>query len=157
MLKRVGVALGAVAALSGCGGRTAGPSPIERPPLATPPSVEVPAQTADLVARLRQAGAAPRVVAVLALDSYPSVDVPGVVIAIGEERITAFEFATTSEAETVAAGVSPSGHRFGRGQYFWVSDPHFYRTDRVIVLYVGRSRPVLDLLERVLGPQFAGL
>ena len=44
----------------------------------------------------------------------------------------------------------------GRGQYFWMSDPHFYRYDRVIVLYVGTSPAMLDLLTRVLGPQFAG-
>jgi heat shock protein HslJ len=38
----------------------------------------------------------------------------------------------------------------------WVASPHFYRVEKLIVLYVGGSEPVTDVLESVLGKQFAG-
>ena len=38
----------------------------------------------------------------------------------------------------------------------WVAPPHFYKSGRLIVLYVGQSSPVIIALERALGPQFAG-
>ncbi|HEV2107022.1 MAG TPA: hypothetical protein VGR16_02025 [Thermomicrobiales bacterium] len=38
----------------------------------------------------------------------------------------------------------------------WVAPPHFFRQGAVIVLYVGEDPAVLDLLEELLGAQFAG-
>jgi hypothetical protein len=38
----------------------------------------------------------------------------------------------------------------------WMDTPHFYKTGKIIVLYVGSDTTVLELLEGVLGPQFAG-
>jgi hypothetical protein len=38
----------------------------------------------------------------------------------------------------------------------WRGVPHWFRTGRVIVLYVGNDPAVLDLLTALLGPQFAG-
>jgi hypothetical protein len=147
-------------AAAGCGGATDAIAPADPAPLPSQPSQPpgpVPRQTAALVDALAGAGGSPRVRTVLTLDSYPSVDTPGIVVDLGDEWVTAFEFATPEQADAIAAGLTPRGNPFGRGQYFWVSDPHFYRwSDRVIVLYVGTSATVLDLLVRVLGPQFAG-
>ena len=39
----------------------------------------------------------------------------------------------------------------------WNGPPHFFRTQRVLVLYVGTDPAVLKLLADTLGPQFAGL
>lgn len=38
----------------------------------------------------------------------------------------------------------------------WEGEPHFYRKERVLVLYVGDEKAVLELLTELLGPPFAG-
>lgn len=38
----------------------------------------------------------------------------------------------------------------------WVAPPHFYRKERVIVIYLGSDPAALKLLTDALGPQFAG-
>jgi hypothetical protein len=44
----------------------------------------------------------------------------------------------------------PSQHIYYRGT------PHVFRRERVLVIYAGDDRGVLDVLSRLLGPQFAG-
>jgi hypothetical protein len=132
---------------------------VESPsPTASPRPLEVPPQTARFVLDLQRAGAAARAAEVrLPKTSFPWIDVPAVRINVEDDHVWAFEYPTTAEAEAVERDTSASGHRFAGAQVSWVSDPHIFRFDRLIVLYVGRSRPILDVLERVLGPQFAGL
>ena len=38
----------------------------------------------------------------------------------------------------------------------WIAQPHFFRRERVIVLYLGSDSSLLTLLTELLGPQFAG-
>lgn len=38
----------------------------------------------------------------------------------------------------------------------WKGEPHFFRKERVLVLYIGEDKAALDLLTDLLGPQFAG-
>jgi hypothetical protein len=38
----------------------------------------------------------------------------------------------------------------------WIEPPHFFRKERVLVLYIGSDATVLKALHDVLGPQFAG-
>jgi hypothetical protein len=38
----------------------------------------------------------------------------------------------------------------------WLSTPHFYKADKLIVLYVGEDAGITDTLSDVLGPQIAG-
>jgi hypothetical protein len=38
----------------------------------------------------------------------------------------------------------------------WVAAPHFYKGGRLIVLYVGEDGGVIEVLDQVLGSQFAG-
>jgi hypothetical protein len=38
----------------------------------------------------------------------------------------------------------------------WMDTPHFYKAGRIIALYIGSDKTIVGLLERVLGPQFAG-
>ena len=67
-----------------------------------------------------------------------------------------FEYGSAAEAQEEAARVSPDGSSVGTTIITWVSTPHFYRSGKIIVVYVGSSRELLSLLESVLGPQFAG-
>jgi hypothetical protein len=38
----------------------------------------------------------------------------------------------------------------------WIDKTHFYKAGRIIVLYLGTDQAILDLLNKVIGPQFAG-
>ena len=38
----------------------------------------------------------------------------------------------------------------------WIAPPHFFRRERVIVIYLGSDANMLALLTELLGPQFAG-
>jgi hypothetical protein len=86
--------------------------------------------------------------------------VVGKTIEVNEERISVYEFLNKERAEAEAALVSPDGFSIAREQGVrhinWLDTPHFYRRDRVIVIYVNGNAKVRDWLEAFMGPQFAG-
>ena len=59
--------------------------------------------------------------------------------------------AANADAGTIDGDGSPRTYRIT-----WTAPPHFYRSERLIVLYVGADPAVTRLLTGVLGPQFAG-
>ena len=67
-----------------------------------------------------------------------------------------FEYENAEAMEKDASQVAPDGGSIGTSMVDWIDTPHFYKAGRMIVLYVGSDQTVLDLLNRVLGPQFAG-
>lgn len=52
--------------------------------------------------------------------------------------------------------VSEDGRQVGEHYVVWSRTPHFFLRDNVIVLYVGEDGVVLDMLERLCGPQIRG-
>ena len=80
-------------------------------------------------------------------------------------HLTAWEFATEADALRAAASVSRSGYEIRSESAIvhvdWISPPHWFRSGRLLVLYV-RGEPVLDdgktlaILRSVLGREFAG-
>ena len=62
------------------------------------------------------------------------------------------EAAAQADADLVA----PDGSSVGTSMPFWVDDPHFYHSGKLIVLYLGSDQSILTALEAILGPQFAG-
>ena len=38
----------------------------------------------------------------------------------------------------------------------WIAPPHFFKSGRLIVLYIGEEPRLLQGLAHILGPQFAG-
>ena len=86
----------------------------------------------------------------------PFFSVTGEIIRVNGANVQVFEYASEAEAAKDAAKVSPGGSPIGTTMVTWVSIPHFYRTGRLIVLYVGDEASVVTLLEDALGPQFAG-
>ena len=52
--------------------------------------------------------------------------------------------------------VSPDGSSVGNTMVSWVATPHFYRSGKIIVLYVGENQALTSTLQEVLGSQFAG-
>ena len=158
MRRRACGAVLALATLCACGGGSAGPSPVGGPSVASPsPSPPLPTQTARFVDDLQRAGAVVRATEILTPEtSYPWIPVPAVRITIEEHWISAFEYPTPEAVNDALRHTSADGHEFASAQVSWISDPHIYQSDRLIVLYVGTSPAMLDLLTRVLGPQFAG-
>ena len=58
-------------------------------------------------------------------------------------------------AEVDAEAIGPDGS-IRTMQISWTGTPHFFRRERVIVIYVGEDQAVLDYLTEALGPRFAG-
>ncbi len=74
--------------------------------------------------------------------------------------IEVYAYATSEEANADAAHLSPDDGTFRRDHSVSVSDwaipPHFYKKDRLIVLYTGKDSQIRALLTHFLDLQFAG-
>jgi len=86
----------------------------------------------------------------------PFFSVTGFSIQVNGASVQVFEYNTAEDAEADASLVSPDGSSIGTTMPFWVDDPHFYYKEKIIVLYVGDDPAIEELLESVLGSQFAG-
>jgi hypothetical protein len=80
----------------------------------------------------------------------------GEILRVNGADVQAFEYESPEAMENEASQVAPDGGSIGTSMVTWVDAPHFYQAGRMIVLYVGSESAVLDLLEKALGPQFAG-
>jgi hypothetical protein len=70
-------------------------------------------------------------------------------------EIQVYEYADAAAAAADAEQILPDGN-LETVMIEWIAPPHFFEAGRVLVLYLGDDRAVLDLLTAVLGPQFAG-
>jgi hypothetical protein len=134
-----------VLAMSGCGSN------------ATPsPSSESPAvqDKASLISALQSAGATAELGDSISQDFF---SVEGQFITInGTEGIQVFEYENAEAMESEASEVAPDGGSIGTSMVNWVDAPHFYKSGRIIVLYIGNNETVLALLEKIMGKQIAG-
>lgn len=79
-------------------------------------------------------------------------------------EIQTFEYETVSMAASDVSRITPGGEASwiepdGTGKSVkitWAGLPHFYRSGRLIALYVGADPAIIALLEDQFGPQFAG-
>ncbi len=86
--------------------------------------------------------------------------VPGRTIRVDDENVQVFEYEDAASLEDAAGGISADGFTI-RGatrtvHVDWMAPPHFYKKGKLLVLYVGDDIGVRQLLEDVLGEQFAG-
>jgi hypothetical protein len=82
--------------------------------------------------------------------------VMGRIIKVNEADVQIFEYESAEAMEADAAQVSEDGGSIGTTMAMWVEAPHFFKSERILVLYVGEDQAIIDLLESALGPQFAG-
>ena len=108
----------------------------------------------SLAASLRAAGASVKPGAKVV--DQPFFPVSGRLIEVHGEEVQVFQFADAAEGRAQAARISPTASTIGTTKVHWIDAPHFYRKDRLLVLYVGGSEQVRKALETILGPQFAG-
>lgn len=73
----------------------------------------------------------------------------------GPAQLEVYEYDSAAAADADAEAIDRSGSP-RTYQISWIAPPHFYRADRLIVLYVGADPNVTTLLTGLLGPQFAG-
>lgn len=118
---------------------------------------ERPAKLSDVVGALQDRG--------LALDrrqpTPPGVlEVGAAVYGIAGGELEVFEFTSNEQARAAADDVDPGGYSISRNglavQVEWIGPPHWHLAGKQIALYLGTSPRVLDALEAVAGPQFAG-
>lgn len=118
---------------------------------------KLPPSTDALIAALRQQGAT--VVPGDVLPPLPCLSANGQVMFVNTGVVNVFEYPTVADAESDAAKVSPDGSGVVGDRcsalITWVGPPHFYRSDRLIVVYAGSADAVLQPLENVLGKPFA--
>ena len=81
---------------------------------------------------------------------------PGQIITVNGEPVQVFEYTDAALAEADAGQVSPDGSSIGASMPTWIGPPHFFWAEQLIALYVGEDPGVLELLETILGSQFAG-
>jgi len=124
------------------------------------PSITVPAQSpsvddqASLIKALQAAGATAEVADTI---SQPFFTPEGVFVTInGEDDIQAFEYENAQAMASEASQVAPDGGSVGTSMMMWIDKPHFYKSGHLIVLYIGSNPTILDLLDEVIGSQFAG-
>jgi hypothetical protein len=129
--------------LSGCG-NGATPSPTGAP---------VVEDQASLLVALQAAGATAEVADTIIQDFFTP---EGSIIKVNGQDVQVFEYESAEAMEAEAAQVAPDGGSVGTAMMMWMDAPHFYKTGRILVLYVGSDTTVPGLLENVIGPQFAG-
>jgi hypothetical protein len=108
---------------------------------------------ATLIAALKAAGATVEVGDSITQDFFRP---EGHIIKVNGADVQVFEYESADAMENEASQVAPDGGSIGTSMVSWMDAPHFYKTGRIIALYVGGDQTILDLLNMVLGPQFAG-
>lgn len=88
--------------------------------------------------------------------SQPFFEPQAQIISVNGHDVQVFEFADAVTAEAAAETVSADGTSVGTSMMTWMDTPHFFRVDKLILLYVGSDQATLELLQEVAGPQFAG-
>lgn len=87
--------------------------------------------------------------------------VPGKELRVDGNTLTAYEFPSEDELDRARGSVSKDGFSIatpgdGSALIEWTATPHFYGGGRLLVIYVGERRGILDSLDLLMGPQFAG-
>lgn len=87
--------------------------------------------------------------------SFPFLSVAAQHLIVDGSDVHSFQYQSDADANRDAANVSPTGTPIGQSQISWMDTPHFYKRDRLIVLYVGHSPEILSALEAIMGAPFA--
>ena len=145
ILSALVLALGLV--VSACGGAPAASASNTSP---EPSAVE---DRASLVSALEAAGADVETGDSI---SQPFLAVEGSLIKVNGADVQVFEYDSTEAMELDSSQIAPDGSSNATTMITWMDTPHFYKSGRIIALYVGSDESILSLLESALGAQFAG-
>jgi len=132
------------------------PAPVPPTPTPTPPITSHGGPVTDYISLVDNVRATGATVNPVGEVEQPFFSVKGLVIKVNDNDVQVFEYSDANAAENVAKSISPDGSSVGTSMPFWVAPPHFYKMEKLIVLYVGENEDTIGILDSVLGPQFAG-
>jgi hypothetical protein len=76
------------------------------------------------------------------------------------ENISIYLYESSEKMEEDASYIHEGGTSYNNGknaiEISWVSYPHFFKDDNIIVLYVGEDLEIINALKEIIGLQFAG-
>lgn len=76
------------------------------------------------------------------------------------DNITVYLYNSNEKMEEDASSISHGGTSYNNGknrmEISWASYPHFFKSENMIVLYVGEDLEIISSLEELLGAKFAG-
>ena len=122
---------------------------------AAEPRATAPARVEDyasLVAALRAAGAK---VEPGGTAPQPFMPVPARLLEVDGEPVQVFELPDEESARLVAARIAPDASTVGQANVSWSDPPYFFRSGRIIVLYVGDDAATIARLTGLLGDPIA--
>lgn len=108
----------------------------------------------DLITRLRAERA--RVKLSGERVAQPFFSVSGRILNINDDVVQVYKYVNANAALNQAKRVAPDGMTIGTAKPSWMAPPHFFRSGKLIVLYVGTDESILKVLQASLGGQFAG-
>jgi hypothetical protein len=111
--------------------------------------------TEALIQALEQLRATVARAGTLPQSAYPFFSVTAHRIVVNNADVQVFEYGSAARADSDASRISATGTPIGQSQIAWIDTPNFYKSDPLIVLYVGHSADIMTLLAAVLGPPFA--
>lgn len=77
-------------------------------------------------------------------------------ININEEFINVYEYKNSNQMEADLKTISGDGSIVGNAIIEWLYTPHIYKSGDIIVLYVGENSEIKDIIQKLVGNQFAG-
>ena len=94
------------------------------------------------------------------LDTSSFLSVARMPIFIGDEIISIYEYASNEDMEKDSTYIDKGGSSISMPgkevEISWVSYPHFFKKDTLIINYVGENQQILELLNKNYGDEFAG-
>ena len=76
------------------------------------------------------------------------------------ENLSVYLYERNEKMEEDASYIDEDGCSYNNGKtaynISWISWPHFFKADNMIVLYVGENEVILNAIEEIIGVQFAG-
>jgi len=76
------------------------------------------------------------------------------------ENISVYLYESSEKMEEDASYIDEGGTSYNNGknatEISWVSYPHFFKDDNIIVLYVGEDLEIINALKEIVSLQFAG-
>ena len=78
----------------------------------------------------------------------------------GSDNISVYLYENSDRMEKDASYLSNDGFSYNNGKESidieWVSYPHFFKSENMIILYVGENSKIVEALEELVDPQFVG-
>jgi hypothetical protein len=105
----------------------------------------------QFVQALRQQGFSVTVAGQISPEVNRFFSVPAHQVRVNDAQVNAFVYASARDAATEAGSISVDGQPSPTTRVTWVSTPHFYRREALIVLYVGCSAEIVQALQATVG------